>query len=116
MKWCSAPATTVTVGEKASEVSVALALERCRAIQAGEPGVVGALAPGPVPEREPYTIATVSPPFRFSPDTVIVRPATEAVPAEAVTAPGALETVEGVDQPVGTSSESEPFSIGPAAV
>ena len=47
------PGTTVTTGEAASETNVPAVFERSLAGQVGEPALVGALAPGPVPAREP---------------------------------------------------------------
>ena len=68
-----------------------------------------------VPPPAPYV--TVSWPLeaRLTPETVIVCPATETVPVEAVVYPADPDVVDGADHPVGAVTVTAPDESPPAA-
>ena len=74
-------ALTVTLGDAPRLASDPLPLDFSFADQVWEPVLEAAVAPGPAPLVSPYVIVAVAPPASVSPDTVIVWPATETLPA-----------------------------------
>src|SRR5579862_8808571 len=95
------------LGEAARLVSVPPALERSCACQVPAPPVVLA-----VPLL--YVIVAVAAGARVSPETVIVCPETETVPAVAVTWP-LPAPVCGAVQPAGTAIVTAPLEMPPVA-
>lgn len=71
--------------------------------------------PPPGPVVDPYETVAEAPPASLIPETVIVRPETDTVPALDVVNPAEPEETDGVLHPVGTTTESPPEDNPPGA-